>query len=242
MLRTVRIPARSRALAGKTRDEMSETKTSAEPMAPSRRAKPRRPVRAPTRRLKETPLNERDWVEAATEILVQENVRGIKIEKLCAKLGVTKGSFYWHFKKRNDILVAMLREWRRRATLNVIQNAARSGIRGFDMLRRLIEMPRRTNADQAVAVEMSIRDWARRVEMPKEALLEVDTMRFEHMSEMYMQAGFDEAEAKKRSYLTYCVLMGDAQVHRTLPGAISREDYIETAIKLLSQGAPAKDK
>lgn len=216
-------------------------KSTATPAA-SRRAKPRRPARAPTRRLKETPLNERDWVAAATEILVQENVRGIKIEKLCAKLGVTKGSFYWHFKKRNDILIAMLHEWKRRATLNVIQNAARSGIKGLEMLRRLVEGRRRENIDQAVAVEMSIRDWARRVEMPKEAIFEVDTMRFEHMREMFMQAGFDEAEASKRSYLTYCVLMGDAQVHRTLPAAISRDDYIETAIRLLSQGAPGKDR
>jgi hypothetical protein len=89
-------------------------------------------------------------------------------------------------------------------------------------------------------VELSIRDWARRVALPKEAILEVDAMRFAHMTGMFMEAGFDEAEARKRSYLTYCVLMGDAIVHPTLSQNIPREDYIETALKLLSQGAPGQ--
>lgn len=84
--------------------------------APPHGNRPRQDRRTPTRRVKDSPLTESDWVHAATEILVQENVRGIKIDKLCAKLGVTKGSFYWHFRQRSDILTALLKDWRRRAT------------------------------------------------------------------------------------------------------------------------------
>lgn len=192
-------------------------------------------VRARTKRVKETPLTEADWVDAATGILVEENVRGIKVEKLCAKLGVTKGSFYWHFKKRSDVLIALLKAWRRRTTLNVIQNIAKSGAQGMGRLRSMIEMPRHAKAGEVAAIEMSIRDWARRVEMPKEAIVEVDTIRIEYFEQIFRDAGFDEAEVKRRSYLTYCVLMGDSILHRTLGGYVERRDYVDAAVAILSQ-------
>ncbi len=115
--------------------------------------------RSRTRRLKDSPLTESDWVEAATDILVRENVRGIRIDTLCQKLGVTKGSFYWHFKTRADLLAAMLKNWQRRMTLNVIQNISRTNETGFSRLRNLMALPRMPRSPAFAQVEMSIRDW-----------------------------------------------------------------------------------
>ena len=39
-----------------------------------------------------------DWIQAGFSILAEDGLEALKIDRLCARLGVTKGSFYWHFK------------------------------------------------------------------------------------------------------------------------------------------------
>ena len=52
-----------------------------------------------------------DWVEAAWETLGEAGVDGVRVEGLARKLGVTKGSFYWHFKNRRDLIDALFERW-----------------------------------------------------------------------------------------------------------------------------------
>ena len=52
-----------------------------------------------------------DWLEAATQILVDDGIDALKISRLSARLGVTKGSFYWHFPTREALLKAALERW-----------------------------------------------------------------------------------------------------------------------------------
>jgi AcrR family transcriptional regulator len=189
--------------------------------------------RSPTRRLKDTPLTESDWVEAATDILVKENVRGIRIDTLCQKLGVTKGSFYWHFKTRADLLTAMLKSWQRRMTLNVIQTISRTNETGFSRLRNLMALPRMPRSPAFAQVEMSIRDWGRRVDLPREAVEEVDHIRLEYFAELFRTEGFSEEEARSRAYLSYCLMMGDSILHKTLK-PLSDEEFVDKAMQILS--------
>lgn len=195
-------------------------------------------ARSPTRRLKDTPLTESDWVEAATDILVRENVRGIRIDTLCQKLGVTKGSFYWHFKTRAELLAAMLKNWQRRTTLNVIQTISRTNETGFSRLRSLMALPRMPRSPAFAQVEMSIRDWGRRVDLPREAVEEVDHIRLEYFAELFRAEGFSDAEARSRAYLAYCLMMGDSVLHKTLK-PLSDDVFVEKAMALLSSADPS---
>ncbi len=120
---------------------------------------PLKAARTPMRRINETPLIEAVWVTAARHILVRGNVRGIKVDALCARLGVTKGSFYHHFDSLADLLAAMLNAWHKRMTLDVIQNIGRPRREERERLRTLIGLPRVTASLQAAQVEKSIRDW-----------------------------------------------------------------------------------
>ena len=52
-----------------------------------------------------------DWIDAAWNILGDSGVEGIRIEQLALQLGVTKGSFYWHFKNRQGLVDAMIERW-----------------------------------------------------------------------------------------------------------------------------------
>jgi AcrR family transcriptional regulator len=192
-----------------------------------------RVARSPTRRVKDSPLTENDWIEAATDILIRENVRGIRIEALCQKLGVTKGSFYWHFKTRADLLAAMLKNWQRRMTLNVIQTISRANETGFARLRNLMALPRMPRSPAFAQMEMSIRDWARRVDLPREAVEEVDHIRLEYFTGLFRTEGFSDADARSRAYLAYCLIMGDSILHNTLK-PLSNKEFVDKAMEILS--------
>jgi AcrR family transcriptional regulator len=67
----------------------------------------------------EPPLGRSDWIEAAIAMLAEDNVEALRVDTLAEKLGVTKGSFYWHFKGREDLLSGVLDAWRLRMTSEV---------------------------------------------------------------------------------------------------------------------------
>jgi AcrR family transcriptional regulator len=58
-----------------------------------------------------TVLARRDWIDAGLELLVGKGVDHVKITRLADALGVTRGSFYWHFKDRDDLLSALVEDW-----------------------------------------------------------------------------------------------------------------------------------
>jgi AcrR family transcriptional regulator len=59
----------------------------------------------------EKSLGKADWLRAARIALMHGGVEAVRVEKLARTLRVTKGSFYWHFKNRGEILEALLHEW-----------------------------------------------------------------------------------------------------------------------------------
>ena len=65
-------------------------------------------------------LGQDDWLNAALESLNEKGIDAVKVLPLSHKLGVTRGSFYWHFKDREDLLRQMLEYWERELTDVVI--------------------------------------------------------------------------------------------------------------------------
>ena len=59
----------------------------------------------------ERDLEREDWLRAARLALLRGGVEAVRVEKLARDLDVTKGSFYWHFKDRDELLDLLLREW-----------------------------------------------------------------------------------------------------------------------------------
>jgi AcrR family transcriptional regulator len=56
-------------------------------------------------------LRREDWLRAARLALLTGGAAAVRVERLAEALGVTKGSFYWHFRNRDELLEALLREW-----------------------------------------------------------------------------------------------------------------------------------
>src|SRR5690348_13217440 len=61
------------------------------------------------------------WIAAATDVLVDEGIDHVRVDVLANQLGVTRGSFYWHFRDREDLLRRVLQAWHARATDQLTQ-------------------------------------------------------------------------------------------------------------------------
>src|SRR5262249_60351962 len=100
-----------------------------------------------------------DWVRAGLSLLAQGGIDAVRVELLAARLGVTKGSFYWHFKDRADLRFAMLEAWRQLGTGDIIDRV--EAVRGStaEQLGRLIEL--RGPNKKAAGLETAVWAWAK---------------------------------------------------------------------------------
>ena len=142
------------------------------------------------------------WTKAALEVLAEEGIQGVRVEALAQRLGVTKGSFYYHFKERNTLFDAMLDEWRRSTTLDIISRIDRSDQPVEARLRRLLRLPLAgPRSDQALNVELSIRLWSRQYPKAHAAVEEVDQLRLSYLIGMLQGCGVPKEEATARAVL-----------------------------------------
>src|SRR6476660_3754249 len=53
------------------------------------------------------------WEQAALDTLSEMGLGAVAVESLARRLGVTKGSFYWHFPTREALIKAARERWER---------------------------------------------------------------------------------------------------------------------------------
>lgn len=156
-------------------------------------------------------LDEEAWVQAAMEVLVSRGVDEVRIEPLAKQLGVTKGSFYYHFKDRAALLDALLQSWRRRATLGVIEWLERNEAIAMDRLKRLIHLPCSKKTSGA-SIELAMRLWARADPTAAAVLSEVDALRLSYIASLLRASGVDEETAMTRAALIYAYVQAEASI------------------------------
>jgi AcrR family transcriptional regulator len=152
------------------------------------------------------------WTDAGLSVLAENGVGAVRVEPLARLLAVTKGSFYWHFKDRADLLSAMLVSWRRQATLKIIERIERSQRAPLEKLRQLIDLPvLGKNSARGASLELAIRLWAKSDASAAEAMMEIDQQRLTHIAGLLKAAGVqDEAEAEGRAFLYYAYMLAEA--------------------------------
>ncbi len=141
------------------------------------------------------------WVRAAGLQLANAGIDGVRVELIAKRLGVTKGSFYWHFKDRDALLAAILHDWRSNATMAIIDSLEKSGAPAEARLRRVLELPlRRTLHDE---VGRGIRLWARTDPRAAQAIEEIDGLRRRYIAGLYQQLGCEPQIAQAYAALVY---------------------------------------
>ena len=117
-------------------------------------------------------LDRQAWIEGAFELLGEAGVAGVRVEPLAKRLGVTKGSFYWHFRDRQALLDAVLTHWENCETTRFIELVEAGGGSPDERLKALFGA---VLGDQSgLGPELAVRDWARRDRKTSAIVLAVD--------------------------------------------------------------------
>lgn len=164
-----------------------------------------------------TQLGREDWIRAAIEVMIDSSVDQVRVEALARELNVSKGSFYWHFKNRDDLLEAVLELWTQEATLSVAERVLRRGASAEEHLLLFLRLPLNSKkASKASDLELAILGWARRNRMAEDAVAKVDQLRVEQLVQELDQLGFSAEQAEFRAHTAYAFLRYIAQ-RRDLP-------------------------
>lgn len=151
-------------------------------------------------------LGKENWIQAAFDTLSESGVSAVRVESLAKRLGVTKGSFYWHFKNRQSLLEAILNKWQ--GEQRVMNRVDVMGGTAKDKLLNLLDsVPRETQRYSAGATELAVRSWARNDELAASTIARVDAQRIEWVKSYFVDLGYDANIAESRAFLTYGYIM-----------------------------------
>jgi AcrR family transcriptional regulator len=105
-------------------------------------------------------LNRDDWLRAARLALLKGGAEAVRVAKLARGLGVTKGSFYWHFKDRDELLELLLREWESEGQEILAQLGGASGRQAAATLIQILIERARSSEEGKVPSDAAILAWA----------------------------------------------------------------------------------
>ncbi len=181
-------------------------------------------------------LDRNAWLEAGFGALCEAGIGQVRINPLCAALGVTKGSFYWHFDSRAALLAALLAEWEQRGTEAIIAAVDRSEGTAKDHLRLLV---RTTFADDPTIdrIEAAIRSWAAHDADAATTVARVDQRRLDYVRDLLLAVGHSRSVANHRSHLLYLTLIGEFS-WRSHGGAAIGRRTLDQLCSMLLDDAP----
>ncbi|HRK63647.1 MAG TPA: TetR/AcrR family transcriptional regulator [Terricaulis sp.] len=158
-------------------------------------------------------LDAATWIETAMDALAEGGIEAVRVDPLAKRLGVTRGSFYWHFKDRDALHQAMLKQWRERASYNIITRIEGTADSARDRLKRLLGLPYSgPRAARAAAIEVAIRLWARRDRNAAKAVRHIDRVRLDYFARLFEERGLAARAARQRAYVFYAALMAEALI------------------------------
>ncbi len=160
-----------------------------------------------------TQLDPERWVETAIDVLAREGVAGLRVEVLAKRCGVTKGSFYWHFKDRQALLDAVLERWKAGRIIDIEKTTAVTPGNEREQLHYAIEVYGASRNRKGMSIELAVRDWARHDSRAAAVVESVDLYRLECTRKLFVAAGMSNAEAKSRSLLLYACVFGLSLMH-----------------------------
>ncbi len=143
-------------------------------------------------------LQSEDWIEAGFAALAKEGLGAVRVEPLARSLGVSKGSFYWHFKDLAELQRQMITAWQERATLGIINKVETKGGSANERLENLLGLIG-SDFDRPYCgpgTDLAIRAWARLDTRVARAQRTADTARFNYFADLFRELGETSASAE----------------------------------------------
>ncbi len=146
-------------------------------------------------------LKRSDWIKAALEMLIADGIDAVQITTLSKNLGVTRGSFYWHFENRDALLAALIAEWRAKNSGTMTAALEMSASLQDAILDLFAVWVDHEKFDPSL--DQAVRDWARRSSDVRSIVEKEDENRVVAIAAMFERFGFEETEAFIRARVIY---------------------------------------
>ncbi|NIA01578.1 MAG: TetR family transcriptional regulator [Bacteroidia bacterium] len=142
-----------------------------------------------------------EFLARSLDVLSQEGEEELRIDRLVSQLGVTKGSFYWHFENRADFVRSLADFWARSSTQVVIDDIELMAGSPED---RLFSLMKRVSRQDLAGHDLAMRTWASHE--PEVALFvrKVDRLRLTFVRGLFKEMGYEggELETRTRIFVT----------------------------------------
>jgi len=178
-------------------------------------------------------LSADDWASGALDMMAEQGVAAVAVEPLARRLGVTKGSFYWHFPSRDALLAAALERWERDEQEQVFGSL--EGISDpRERLSRLFGLVAHQARSHIVYSEL-----LKALDHPavQPVMERVSQRRLDFLTASFRQAGMGRDDARQRARLTYAAYVGflqlSLQLHQPRLGHDEFEAYVDHVMRTL---------
>src|SRR6186713_1475537 len=159
-------------------------------------------------------LSAKDWLDQGLKTLANDGFTALKAEPLAKAMGVSRGSFYWHFADIAAYHAAILARWHEVAAEQIIANveAASKDDNPLALLLRRVFSERLT-------LERAVRSWASVDPAARAAVQAIDRRRLNYVEGLLAQSGLSAELARARAQILYWAFLGFALSDQPLPKA-----------------------
>lgn len=154
------------------------------------------------------------WLQAAYEALLETGVESVKILPLGKKLNLSRTSFYWFFKDREELLAALLARWRDKNTGNLIKQCEAYAEGLVEAMFNVFDCWIDPNLFDP-RFEFAVRSWALQSEDISAEIEAADRARLSALQHMFMRFDHTELDADVRARTTYLVQIGYVSMRTT---------------------------
>jgi AcrR family transcriptional regulator len=172
-------------------------------------------------------LSADDWAQAALDLIAEQGVAAVAVEPLARRLGVTKGSFYWHFPSRDALLQAALERWEKVEQEEVF-GQMESIADPAERLRVLFRLVAHEYKSHIIYSEL-----LKALDHPtvQPVIGRVSERRMDFLTACFRQAGLNRTDAQHRARLTYAAYIGFLQLNLQLHQARLQHDEFEAYVE-----------
>jgi AcrR family transcriptional regulator len=157
-------------------------------------------------------LSARDWLDQGLRTLAESGFTALKAEPLAKAMGVSRGSFYWHFADIGAYRAAILKHWREIAAEQIIANVEASSKDDSPLLLLL-----RRSFSSRPALENAVRTWATVDPVARAAVQAMDRRRLGYVESLFERSGVSPGVARSRAQIFYWAFLGFALSDKPLP-------------------------
>ena len=148
-----------------------------------------------------------DWLAVARDTLVRDGAEQVKILAMADRMEVSRSSFYWYFRNRDDLLEALLEDWEARNTARILDHcempAADITEAICNFFRCFIDPSRFDRG-----LDFAVREWSRRDEGLRDRVDRADATRIDAVTAMFARHGYGPADADARARILYFMQLG----------------------------------